>query len=121
MDRFPSTLLLPMLISSLLALSAPVRATAEPPGGSVTAPRRPPRAAGAAGRPPAARPHRARPDRDDPYYWLRDDSRTDPEVLGYLEAENRYTERASRRWRAAGAAARRARRPPPAERRLGAV
>ena len=29
--------------------------------------------------------------RNDPYYWLRDDTRSQPEVLGYLEAENAYT------------------------------
>jgi len=28
--------------------------------------------------------------RSDPYYWLRDDARTDPEVLAYLKAENAY-------------------------------
>jgi oligopeptidase B len=28
--------------------------------------------------------------RSDPYYWLRDDERTDPEVLAYLGAENAY-------------------------------
>lgn len=28
--------------------------------------------------------------RDDPYYWLRDDTRKDPEVLAYLAAENAY-------------------------------
>ena len=28
--------------------------------------------------------------RDDSYYWLRDDTRSDPDVLGYLEAENAY-------------------------------
>jgi oligopeptidase B len=28
--------------------------------------------------------------RVDPYYWLRDDEREDPEVLAYLEAENDY-------------------------------
>jgi oligopeptidase B len=28
--------------------------------------------------------------RSDPYYWLRDDERTDPEVLAYLNAENAY-------------------------------
>src|SRR5271163_1552990 len=28
--------------------------------------------------------------RDDPYYWLRDDERTNPDVLAYLEAENAY-------------------------------
>jgi oligopeptidase B len=31
--------------------------------------------------------------RADPYYWLRDDARTDPEVLAYLKAENAYRER----------------------------
>ncbi len=30
--------------------------------------------------------------RDDPWYWLRDDARTAPEVLAYLEAENAYTQ-----------------------------
>ena len=30
--------------------------------------------------------------RDDVFYWLRDDTRTDPEVLSYLKAENAYTE-----------------------------
>jgi len=30
--------------------------------------------------------------RVDEYYWLRDDSRSDPEVLAYLEAENQYFE-----------------------------
>ena len=29
-------------------------------------------------------------DRVDEYYWLRDDARKDPEVIGYLEAENAY-------------------------------
>ena len=33
-------------------------------------------------------PNGARPDE---YYWLRDDTRTDTAVLGYLEAENAYT------------------------------
>jgi len=28
----------------------------------------------------------------DDYYWLRDDSRTDPEVLSHIKAENEYTE-----------------------------
>ena len=30
--------------------------------------------------------------REDPYYWLRDDSRKDPAMLAYLEAENAYTD-----------------------------
>ncbi|NBD95348.1 MAG: prolyl oligopeptidase family serine peptidase [Gammaproteobacteria bacterium] len=31
-------------------------------------------------------------ERNDPWYWLRDDSREDPEMLAYLEAENAYAE-----------------------------
>lgn len=31
--------------------------------------------------------------RDDPWYWLRDDSRSDRDVLAYLEAENAYQDR----------------------------
>ena len=30
--------------------------------------------------------------RNDPYYWLRDDTRQSEEVLGYLRAENSYTD-----------------------------
>jgi len=30
--------------------------------------------------------------RSDPYYWLRDDERTNPQVLAYLAAENAYRE-----------------------------
>src|SRR5690606_39945896 len=47
-------------------------------------------------RPPvaAAKPHDVKAPfgavRMDPYYWLRDDSREDPQVIGYLEAENAY-------------------------------
>ncbi|MEP6862115.1 MAG: S9 family peptidase [Deltaproteobacteria bacterium] len=45
--------------------------------------------------PPTAerRPHQiASPngDREDPYYWLRDDTRKDPAMLAYLAAENDY-------------------------------
>ena len=31
-------------------------------------------------------------DREDPWYWLRDDERKDPDVIAYLEAENAYYE-----------------------------
>ena len=31
--------------------------------------------------------------RTDPYYWLRDDERADPQVLAYLREENEYRER----------------------------
>jgi oligopeptidase B len=43
----------------------------------------------------AVRPHAvnsAHGARSDPFYWLRDDERTDPEVLAYLAAENAYRE-----------------------------
>jgi oligopeptidase B len=42
---------------------------------------------------PAKRPHEMTihdHTRVDEYYWLRDDTRQDPEVLAYLEAENKY-------------------------------
>jgi oligopeptidase B len=44
----------------------------------------------------AAKPHRViSPNgvRTDPYYWLRDDERTNPEVLAYLREENAFRER----------------------------
>lgn len=50
-------------------------------------------------RPPAAppmasaKPHEVRSSfgvRQDPYYWLRDDERANPEVMSYLRAENAY-------------------------------
>src|SRR4051794_39658438 len=50
-------------------------------------------------RPPVAdvRPHEVRSPhgiRRDDYYWLRDDTRTNPDVLEYLCAENQYREQA---------------------------
>ena len=33
-------------------------------------------------------------DRNDEYYWLRDDSRKNPELLAYLNAENSYADAA---------------------------
>jgi oligopeptidase B len=47
-------------------------------------------------RPPVAaqRAHQVKSpsgDRNDPYYWLRDDTRKSPDVLAYLNAENAYT------------------------------
>ncbi len=38
--------------------------------------------------------------RNDPYHWLRDDSRSKPEVLDYLKAENAYYEARSAPYRA---------------------
>ena len=43
---------------------------------------------------PAARAHFVATEhgtREDPYYWLRDDTRTDSQVLAHLRAENEYT------------------------------
>lgn len=44
---------------------------------------------------PAVRMHRVTAPhgvREDPFYWLRDDTRSDPQVLGYLRAETAYAE-----------------------------
>jgi oligopeptidase B len=62
-----------------------VVACSTPPASRPTEPARPPVA--------ARRPHDVvspHGTRSDPYYWLRDDQHTSPEVLGYLEAENAY-------------------------------
>ncbi|HEX3603234.1 MAG TPA: S9 family peptidase [Steroidobacteraceae bacterium] len=51
----------------------------------------------------AMRPHPvASPNgvRHDPYYWLRDDARENPEVMAYLNAENAYRERSMRQAKA---------------------
>jgi oligopeptidase B len=50
----------------------------------------------------AMRPHRVPSPhgaREDPYYWLRDDTRQDPEVLAYLEAENAWTDQVMSQYR----------------------
>lgn len=57
-----------------------------------------PRAQDAPERPPQAapKPHTVKAphgaERIDEYYWLRDDSRENPEMLAYLKAENAYTD-----------------------------
>ena len=33
------------------------------------------------------------PVRNDPYFWMRDDTRTDKDVIGYLDAENAYAKK----------------------------
>ena len=42
----------------------------------------------------AQKPHTVKGpvDRNDPYYWLRDDTRKNAEMLGYLNAENAYAD-----------------------------
>jgi len=42
----------------------------------------------------AQKPHvvKGPADRNDPYYWLRDDTRKNPEMLAYLNAENAYAD-----------------------------
>ena len=45
---------------------------------------------------PPTRPHRVESacgTRDDPYYWLRDDTHSDSKVLAHLRAENKYADR----------------------------
>ncbi len=44
---------------------------------------------------PPQRPHTVRSphgDREDEYYWMRDDSRSSPEIIAHLDAENAYAE-----------------------------
>ena len=46
---------------------------------------------------PAKKPHQVTSPngtRTDEYYWLRDDTRKNPEMLAYLNAENGYTDAA---------------------------
>ena len=81
---------LPISFVLALVLAAPARALDTPPAGEL--------------RPPVAerRPHAvASPNgtRDDPYYWLRDDTRSKPDVIGYLKAENAYYEAMSAKYR----------------------
>ena len=62
-------------------------------------------AATAAAEPPAAavKPHEVESPngaRVDPYYWLRDDTRSKAEVLGYLTAERAYYDAMSAPYRA---------------------
>lgn len=74
------------------ALLIPALALATPLAAQTTAP------APAAPKPPVAaqRPHQVKAPfgatRSDPYYWLRDDSRKNPEMLAYLAAENAYAD-----------------------------
>ena len=83
------------IAASILVLTCPALAacgTAAPvvePSAGPPLPQRP--------RPPVAKrvPHTLSAhgiSRDDPYYWLRDDDRNDPEVLSYLRDENAYAE-----------------------------
>jgi len=75
----------PLLAGALLALAAGT-AAGQPP---LPAPSDPPRA--------AVVPHKVRTTfgavRNDPYFWLRDDTRSSPQVLDYLRAENVYADR----------------------------
>src|SRR5690349_2337072 len=76
-----------LLFPLLLAVAACAGGQRSPSGPAATDAPRPPIA--------AVRPHPvASPNgtRNDPYYWLRDDSRKSEEVLGYLRAENAYTD-----------------------------
>ncbi len=84
---------LPFTILAVLALAAPSLAHAAPTATEARPSPAPPSVA----RPPVAerKPHPVvspNGTRDDPYYWLRDDSRSNPQVLKYLKAENAYYE-----------------------------
>ncbi|HEX4736964.1 MAG TPA: S9 family peptidase [Allosphingosinicella sp.] len=66
-----------------LALAAPAALLAQGLPGAPTVPQRPHAVKGPDGL-----------ERNDPYYWLRDDGRKNPEMLGYLKAENDYADAA---------------------------
>jgi len=83
MDRIRLTAALALLSLAFVGCSAPDEA-----GPAATGVHSPPIASQ---RPHVVTaPHGAM--RNDEYYWLRDDSRQDPEVLAYLEAENIYAD-----------------------------
>jgi len=95
MNPLSPSRLLPMTCAALLFVSASTRQAGAEPSAAAPGP-----AAGseegAVPAPPVAprRPHALTAHgqtREDPYYWLRDDGRSDPEVLAYLDAENRHT------------------------------
>ncbi len=84
MNRFRNALFLAVVPALLAACAGDAPARPEPESMPKTAPV-PPIA--------AVRPHVVESPngtRTDEYYWLRDDTRTSPEVIGYLEAENAY-------------------------------
>ncbi len=103
-----------LLLALLSACASPLRSPAHPPAAEAPssaatiagAPRVPSRIAQALADPrmpaaPAAARHphtvvSANGNREDEYYWLRDDTRTNPEVLGYLARENEYYEAAAK-------------------------
>lgn len=79
-----------------LALGAAVLAVAEPKPSAASEPSAMASTSSPAAAPRAAvRPHVFREhgrERVDNYYWLRDDTRENPEVLAYLAAENAFTQ-----------------------------
>jgi len=80
LKRFSAVLLGALLtLSSLPAMTAPAPSTAD---GAPLAEQRPFM---------VTSPFGARPD---PWYWLRDDKRSDPDMLAYLEAENAHLAKA---------------------------
>jgi oligopeptidase B len=74
----------------------PVAPPAEPPAAQPAVAPVPPAAPAEAAPPVAQKRAYAVPSpngsRNDPYYWIRDDTRKDAAVLAYLNAENAYTE-----------------------------
>ena len=76
------------------AARPPAVAPPAPPTAPATEPAPPPRPTELAPPVAAKKPYEVpspNGGRSDPYYWLRDDTRKDPAMLGYLEAENAYT------------------------------
>jgi oligopeptidase B len=89
---------IPFLIATSLLMTTLSACTPGNDADKTTATRAEPRALASAATPPDAEarafavkaPHGA--ERNDEYYWLRDDKRENPEMLAYLNAENAYAD-----------------------------
>ena len=94
--RPPAVLVAMLLLGGIAAVATSATSDMPATNAPLPPPGSPGAGAGAAPTPPRAaiRPHPFKEhgrERIDNYYWLRDDTRQNPEVLAYLAAENAYT------------------------------
>ena len=95
--RPPAVLVAMLLLGGIAAVATSATSDMPATNAPLPPPGSPGAGAGAAPTPPRAaiRPHPFKEhgrERIDNYYWLRDDTRQNPEVLAYLASENAYTE-----------------------------